>query len=174
MGNAMGFRNETEEPDFLKGLAAGVAAGLVASWAMEQFQGLWSLVSAQVQSRKPGRPAKPTTVKAADAVAERVVGHKVPKKHQKLAGEAVHYAMGAGSAAIYGVLAEVTPLVKVGEGTAFGAAVWLAADEASLPALGLTKSPAKIPVSTHVYALASHLVYGLVTEAARRAFRSIL
>ncbi len=69
------------------------------------------------------------------------------------------------------MLAEVAPGVTAGEGAAFGAAVWLIADEASVPALGLTKAPAQIPVSTHVYALASHLVYGVVAEAMRRAFR---
>ena len=110
-------------------------------------------------------------MKAADAISQRVVGHKVRKKHQKLAGEAVHYAMGGSSAAIYGALAEVAPMVTAGEGAAFGAVVWLAADEASLPALGLTKPPTKDPVSTHVYALASHLVYGLVTELVRRGVR---
>jgi len=158
----------------MKGLVAGVASGLIASFAMEQFQGLWSLVSKKLQDPKPGRPAKPATVKAADAIAQRVVGHKVRKKHQKLAGEAMHYAMGGASAAVYGVLAEVTPAVTAAEGMAFGAVVWLAADEASLPALGLTKPPTKIPMATHVYALASHLVYGAVTEAIRRGFRRVL
>lgn len=171
------FERETEsEPDLMKGLVAGLAAGLVASFVMEQFQALWAVTSRKLDldERKPGRKPKPATVKAADAIAERVVGHKVRKRHQRLAGEAVHYAMGGTSAAIYGMLAEVSPAVRAGEGTAFGAVVWLAADEASVPALGLTKSPTRIPMRTHLYALVSHLVYGAVTEAVRRAFRKIL
>lgn len=151
--------------------------GLVASAVMEQFQALWSFVSERLQdsdSEKSEQPAKPTTVKAADAISERVVGRKVRKKHQKLAGEAVHYAMGGASGAAYGILAEVLPAVKAADGAAFGAVVWLAADEATLPALGLTKTPDKIPASTHVYALASHLVYGVVTEAVRRCVRPVL
>lgn len=168
-------QNEADEPELAKGLVAGLVGGLVASLAMEQFQMLWSVVSRKLQSpRKSARAVKPATVKAADAISQRVVGHKVRKKHQKLAGEAVHYAMGGASAAIYGALAEVAPMVTAGEGTAFGAVVWLAADEASVPALGLTKPPTKIPMSTHVYALASHLVYGLMTEAIRRRMRSAL
>ncbi len=168
---------KTTAPDLAKGFVSGLLAGLFASFLMEQFQALWTVASEKLQApkpRKPGRKPKPTTVKAADAIALRVVGHKVRQKHQKLAGEAVHYAMGGTSAAIYGLLAEVAPAVRAGEGAAFGSAVWLLADEASLPALGLTKAPTKIPVSTHVYALASHVVYGVVTEAMRRAFRRAL
>ncbi|MGI8436829.1 MAG: DUF1440 domain-containing protein [Chthoniobacterales bacterium] len=165
------------EACLLKGLAAGAIGGLVASAVMEQFQALWSFVGERLQdskSEKSEKAAKPTTVKAADAITERVVGHKVRKKHQKLAGETVHYAMGGASGAAYGILAEIAPAVRAGDGAVFGAAVWLAADEATLPALGLTKSPAKIPTSTHVYALVSHLVYGVVTEAVRRCVRQAL
>ncbi len=170
--------NESE-PDLLKGLLAGVAGGLLASFLMEQFQALWTKVSAEAQEaitgEKPRKSqAKPTTVKAADAISKQVLGRKIPKKNQKLAGEAMHYAKGTTSAAIYGTLAEYAPFITVGEGAPFGAAVWLVADEASLPALGLSKTPDKIPVATHVYAFASHLVYGVVTEAIRRAVRSAL
>ena len=55
----------------------------------------------------------------------------------------------------------------------FGATVWLAADDITLPAVGLAEWPTEYPLSTHAYALASHLVYGLTTEAVRRAVRSI-
>ncbi len=167
-------RSKLDAPDLMKGLVVGVASGLIASFVMEQFQALWNLTSAKLidpKPRPPGRPAKPATVKAADVIAQRVVGRRVRKKNQKLAGEAVHYAMGGTSGAIYGMLAEVAPLVTAGEGTAFGAVVWLAADEATVPALGLTKAPNRIPMATHVYGLASHLVYGVVTEAVRRAIR---
>ncbi len=175
----MKWRAEAEEADLFKGLVAGVAGGLIASFAMEQFQALWMKVSEKLQETAVGEkprktPSKPTTVKAADAISKQIFGRKVPKKRQKLAGEAMHYAMGAVSGAVYGTLAECAPLVTVGEGTAFGAAVWVAADEASLPALGLSKAPTEIPLATHAYALASHLVYGAVTEVVRRAMRSAL
>ncbi len=171
-------RIEPSEPDLFKGLVAGVASGLLASLVMEQFQTLWTKVSEKVQEAEGDKPrksqAKPTTVKAADAISKQILGRKVPKKQQKLAGEAVHYAMGATSAAIYGTLAEFVPVVTAGQGLVFGTAVWLVADEASLPALGLSKPPTKNPLSTHVYAFASHLVYGAVTEAVRRALRKVL
>ena len=40
-----------------------------------------------------------------------------------------------------------------------------------MPALGLSKWPAEYPVSTHLYGLASHVVYGLTAELLRGAIR---
>ncbi|MFN2452708.1 MAG: DUF1440 domain-containing protein [Pyrinomonadaceae bacterium] len=83
-----------------------------------------------------------------------------------LVGGRLSPAMGATSGAIYGVTAELVPVVTVGAGIPFGAAVWLIADDAAVPALGLSKSPTEYPLSTHAYALASHFVYGLTTDIA--------
>jgi uncharacterized membrane protein YagU involved in acid resistance len=52
--------------------------------------------------------------------------------------------------------------------------VWLLADELAVPAAGLSKSPKEFPLTTHIYALASHLVYGWITETVRRAVRRAL
>jgi putative membrane protein len=75
---------------------------------------------------------------------------------------------------LYGALAEVTPQVTAAGGLPFGAGFWLLADEISVPLLGLSKGPTEYPVSTHVYALASHLVYGVTAELGRRAVRNVL
>jgi putative membrane protein len=71
-------------------------------------------------------------------------------------------------------MAEVAPQVTIGAGVPFGAVFWVLADEVTVPLLGLAKGPAAYPVSTHVYALASHLVYGLTAEFSRRAVRHVL
>lgn len=171
----MNDKTRSTEADLFKGLVAGVAGGLLASLVMEQFQALWTKIGAkaQGQSRAKSR-AKPTTVKAADVIAKQMTGRKIPKRNQAAAGEVVHYSMGTTSAAIYGTVAEFVPAVTVGEGLVFGAAVWLVADEATLPALGLSTRPDKTPLATHVYACVSHLVYGAVAEAVRRAVRRML
>ena len=75
---------------------------------------------------------------------------------------------------VYGAAAEVFPEVTAGAGLPYGAVVWLGADEGVVPLLGLSKAPNEYPVSTHAYALASHLVYGLTTEIVRRGVRNIL
>lgn len=172
--------------DVLKGLAAGVVGGLVASWVMDEFQAGWSKVSESLEaSQKSSKKKKqksqgsseeqePATVKAAEAISENVFDHRLTKAEKKIAGPAVHYAMGATSGAIYGVAAELVPFVTVGAGIPFGGAVWLIADDAALPALGLSKSPTEYPLSIHAYALASHLVYGLTTDVVRRALRSVM
>lgn len=176
------------EGNVLKGLAAGVIGGLVASAVMDEFQALWSKLSESLegssgeggskdeggQSQGGGEEQEPATVKAAEALSESVFGHELTKSEKEVAGPAVHYAMGAGSAAVYGVLAEFVPEVTAGAGLPFGTAVWLLADEAAVPALGLSKGPTEYPLSTHAYALASHFVYGLTTELVRRGVRGLL
>jgi putative membrane protein len=125
-------------------------------------------------TRRGGRKPDPATVKVANVISEKITGHKLPKDYKSMAGEAVHYGMGASSAAVYGVLAEVAPIVTAGGGVGFGTGVWLLADELAVPAAGLSKTPGEIPLTTHIYALASHLVYGWITETVRRAVRRAL
>jgi len=164
------------EIDIFKGLIAGVAGGLLASFLMEQFQAAWSAAAEAIVPRKKkgGRKSDPATVKAANLVAEKITGRKLPPDYKALGGEAVHYGMGASSAAVYGLLAEVAPVVTIGDGAAFGTSLWLLADELGVPAAGLSKSAREIPITTHLYALASHLVYGWITETVRQAVRRAL
>jgi hypothetical protein len=56
-------------------------------------------------------------------------------------------------------------------GVPFGAILFAGADEVALPALGLSDKPAAYPLSTHVYGLVSHAVYGVTTETVRRIVR---
>ena len=178
------------EGNVWKGIVAGLAGGLVASWTMNQFQAAWTRIqegsekSHGAQSMQPsegskgqGQDAKEqddATVKAAKIISEDVFGHELQESEKKPAGAAVHYAFGTVTGGLYGALAEVTPQVTSAAGIPFGAAFWLLADEISVPALGLSKGPTAYPVSTHVYALASHLVYGATAELSRRAVRHVL
>ena len=47
-------------------------------------------------------------------------------------------------------------------------------NEGAVPLLGLAKGPAEYPLSAHVYALASHLVFGVTAEFVRRTVRRAL
>lgn len=164
------------KPDLTKGLVAGVVSGLLASFLMEQFQSLWNKVSKELDSRRDESESKeePATVKAAQAISKGLTHQKIRSEHKAAAGEILHYTMGGTSGAIYGLAAELTPLATAGDGLAFGTSVWVAADNAVVPALGLANPPTKIPLSMHVYALSSHLVYGFITETVRRAIRAAL
>jgi hypothetical protein len=180
----------------VKGMAAGVAGGLVASLVMNQFQallgklmkgesrphGAQSLqqdlpdhgISCALQKRGSDDPEDNAAVRTGNAVSEFVFNHKLSKPEKEFAGAVAHYAMGAASGAIYGAATEVFPVAASGEGIPFGAAVWAIADEAVVPALGLSKPGTEYPLSIHVYALSSHLVYGLTTEIVRRNVRRVL
>jgi putative membrane protein len=173
------YLRTNDDADVMKGIIAGVAGGLLASLVMEQFQFVWNKASAAIwrasEEEKPkGRKPEPATVKAAQSISKAVFGKSLPKSRKRLAGEAVHYAVGTASAAVYGALSEAIPVATVGDGLVFGTAVWLLADEVTAPALGLSKAPSKYPLSTHAYALVSHLVYGWTTEMVRRAVRKAL
>ncbi len=172
-----------QERDVLKGLVAGLVGGLVASWTMNGFQALTTKLAKDMKSAQGGKKSQSSgekkegddaTVKAAQAISEGVFDHKLTKSEKQMAGPAVHYAFGTATGGFYGALAEVAPVVGVGAGLPFGAVFWLVADEAAVPALGLSKPPTEVPLSTHAYALASHFVYGLTTDLVRRAVRSAL
>ncbi|MEP6956993.1 MAG: hypothetical protein ABI883_09210, partial [Chthoniobacterales bacterium] len=108
------------EQDFVKGMIAGIAGGLLASFLMEQFQALWSRVAKELPQppQKSKMQEEPATVQAAEAISGAVLHAKIPQPKKAAAGAAVHYAMGASSGAIYGLAAELTPLVTLGEGLA--------------------------------------------------------
>lgn len=185
-----------------KGLVAGLAGGLVASWTMNQFQAAWTRAAAGfekshgAQSMQPSEGPNPNetndssealshseaekeqqddaTVETAKAISKGVFGHELKESEKQPAGAAVHYAFGTLTGGLYGAMAEVTPQVTAGVGLPFGAVFWLVADEVAVPLLGLAKAPTQYPVSTHVYALASHVVYGVTAELSRRAVRQVL
>jgi len=164
------------QPNVLKGLVAGAIGGLVASWVMNEFQYAWIKVTRSVSqpdesSSDDNSDSEPATVKAAEIVSEKIFDHQLAKDEKKLAAEAVHYATGGASAAVYGAFAELIPEVTSAAGIPFGTAVWLVVDDGAVPLLKLSKGPTEYPLSTHIYALASHFVYGITTEVVRSGLR---
>jgi putative membrane protein len=185
------------DADVMKGALAGFVGGLVASWAMNQFQSTLSRMMEGVekphgvQSLKPGggqegvremrrkpeadsEEQEDATEKIAVAISENVFGRELEKDEKETAGAVVHYAFGAAMGGVYGIAAEVAPEVSAVAGIPFGAVFWMAADELAVPLLGLAKPPTEYPLSTHAYSLASHLVYGLTTDVVRRVVRRAL
>jgi hypothetical protein len=194
--------NGGDDRDVWKGFAAGLIGGLVASWTMNRFQGVWSKLAKGIESwqdnqfqnvwgefadgvegshGKRGSQADlhpedqdDTTVRAASAVSEGLFGHKLTPSEKKVGGTAVHYVLGTGVGGLYGATAEIAPKVTALVGLPFGAVFWLVVDEGAVPLLGLSKGPTAYPPSTHVYALSSHFVYGLTAEVVRRAVRKAM
>jgi hypothetical protein len=179
-----------------KGLASGIIGGLAAAAVMNTFQALLSRQAGAeershgAQSLQQGSPRQgvglelraegrddesdDATERLANAVSLKVLHRELTPREKEVAGTAFHYAMGATSGALYGAVAEIAPGATTGAGLPFGAAVWLVADEAIVPAAGLSKSPSEYPLSIHAYSFASHLVFGLTAEVVRRAARKAL
>jgi putative membrane protein len=189
-----------QERNLAKGLVAGVVGGLAASWVMSNFQTFWSEVSSAIQEQKKkqqaqqaaahkdsqesgqrdeeseggGEQQEPATLKAAEALSHSLRRRDLTQKEKQIAGPLMHYAMGTLTGAMYGVVREAEPELPAGEGLLFGGTVWMVADNIAVPALGLSKPPIQYPISTHMYALASHLVYGFTAELVRRIVRKAL
>ncbi len=127
-----------------------------------------------MKDQKSERREEPATIKAARAIVEKGLHRKLPDKRKELAGEIVHYAFGTLNGAIYGALAERKPMASSLGGALFGAALFLLADETLVPALGWSRPPNKAPASSHLYGLASHLIYGAAANTVRHAVRAAL
>ena len=172
-----------------QGLVAGAIGGLVASWAMEQVQARFSQATGdgldaapRQRSREPAVPARsqdeaggqtdPARVETAGAAVMSTVGRHLAPVEQ--AGSLLHYGFGTAVGAVYGVLVETRPeLTRLG-GIPFGLGVWASADEVGVAAAGISAPPWNRPMRAHTYSLLSHAVYGLTTEAVRKAVRARL
>src|SRR5205085_5275292 len=93
-----------KQPKIWRGILVGLIAGLAASWAMDRFQDVWIAVSQPDDSKKKEDQAHvleddadsqdDATVKAASAISEGLFEHKLTKGEKKIAGPAIHYAVG--------------------------------------------------------------------------------
>ncbi len=166
-----------------KGLIAGLIGGLGGSLAMAAFQGAWSLAVDPSQEpakhdvagdAAPDSGSTPSTVLTANALSRAAIGRDVPARHAEAAGRAFHLAFGTGLGGCYGVLVEYQALASAGAGIPFGILQVPFADEWLVPALNLSGSPSRAPVSAHLRTFAAHAVFGLATEWTRRAVRARL
>src|SRR4029078_7821308 len=120
------MQHNNGDASVLKGLVAGLAGGLVASWTMNQFQAAWTRIAEGsdkphgAQSMQPsegskgdGQDAKEqdddATVKAATAISEGVFGPALQESEKRQAGASTHYAFVTDTFGLYGALAEVVP-----------------------------------------------------------------
>jgi hypothetical protein len=166
-------------------MLAGLIAGLAGTWAMSEFQGLWSRAvdgrepqsaggrhdARDWQERSEGQNANEL---AAQTVATYAAGRPLTRRELTVAAPAVHYTFGATVSALYGGLAETSPRATAGAGLAYGTAVWAAADEVAMPLFGLATRDQPYPVEAHLQSFASHVVFGVTTELVRRGVRAAL
>ena len=172
------------EKHLVRGILAGVAGGLVASWVMNEFMaGPGSSLTEALNTPEENARAhqqdpeaqQDATMKAADVITETVTGGRhLTWEQQKVGGPLVHYTFGALMGGVYGGLAEVSDLFTSGFGTGFGSALFAGADLFAVTAFHLGPPATETPAHTLATPYAAHLVYGATTELVRRAVRLVL
>ncbi len=147
--------------------AKGALAGVAATWVMGKATSyLYEQESKAAREQEDQvRGGKTAYGTAAEKVAA-AAGQELSEDERKKYGSAIHWALGAGTGAVYGVLRRRVPGADWGNGLLFGAAFWALVDEGANSALGLTPGPSEFPWQTHARGLAGHLVFGLVADAA--------
>lgn len=166
------------------GALAGAVAGLAGSWAMVRFNHViggggfrpGDAHSHRRQAATPNDtdgtfPDEPASMQVASTVAAPVIGRPLNEEEKEVGGPIMHYLFGAFMGAMYGAAAETQPSTTAGAGVPFGTAVWLAAGEIGVPLAGLSAPPTNYPLSRHLAALGSHVVFGLTVEGVRRVLR---
>jgi uncharacterized membrane protein YagU involved in acid resistance len=151
------------------GLAAGAASGIVGSWVMTQFHvsmyGRGVTGTREPQSHRPVEGDDDAATLTADAVAQTATGRSLGEAGKRIGGPLVHYAFGTSVGMIYGAALARALTLRHGYGVAFGLLVWIVADEALLPVLGLARGPRAYPAAVHLEMLAAHVVFGIVTHS---------
>ncbi|MDE1154262.1 MAG: DUF1440 domain-containing protein [Acidobacteriaceae bacterium] len=144
-----------------KGLVAGAVAGLVATAAKTAAEKLYP-------PRIYGEPEPP------EEFADKLAGHELEGEQKLLASEAVHWSFGASAGAAYGAVAEFYPAATSKHGASFGLVLMSLTHESALPMMGLSAPPSGQSARERRSEMATHLVFGVVTEAIRSFVRKRL
>ena len=151
--------------DVVRGMLAGMVGGLVGSCAMVLYM---EVVSKAVNGDRPPQGDN-VTAKVADLTMRKMTGEEPSEQAKQTGGAIVHYGFGTIVGAVYGAAVEYLPWASVGFGALYGTTLFVVADEFSLPRLELAHWPADESALDQLGHLGAHLVYGMATEAARRA-----
>lgn len=154
----------------LASVIGGLVGGLLGAGVMSAGHALVTSLTGKDAPPPASTPEEEdSTVKVATRVSEIVRGRPLGEAEKPLAGHLVHYGFGGAMGLLYGVASVATPIVTLGTGTAFGAAVWLGAHAIVVPALGLARSPLRQPLGKEALELVLHLAYGLTVGLVHRA-----
>ncbi len=144
-------------------IVAGALAGAAAVWIVDKMQ--LNMTHAAVTRDQPAG-VDPAHAMAAKAAAQ--TGADIGPAHDNNFGHTVHYGVGAGLGALYGLLRGMAPGVATGRGALYGLAAFLLADEIGTPALGLAKNPLHYPARDHARGALAHTVFGVITDLGTR------
>jgi putative membrane protein len=167
----------------LAGLAAGLIGGVVATWILDNYQrgaleatrqaeraaGADPVVSKQQEAAIEGQERAHAEV--AGHVAEAVAGTPLSSTQRRQAAPLVHYGVGALAGGVYGISAELIPMVRSGYGTGYASLLFLGGPQLLVPWFNLGPAPDQTPAAVQAGGLSAHLVYGVTLETVRRILR---
>jgi putative membrane protein len=159
--------------------ALGAGAGLIASWVMSlAYKPIMGAGDDETlrREKEAAEGLPPATIRAAQVAAEKV-GRPLPDDRgaQALGGKIIHYVYGTLWGAAFALAARTfAPRAPLAAGLGFGVVLWVLSDEMLVPLFKLSHPPTRYPATSHAKGLASHLVYGVATDAAWRLARAPL
>ncbi|MFW6201931.1 MAG: DUF1440 domain-containing protein, partial [Gemmatimonadota bacterium] len=142
-------------------IARGAIAGAAATWLMGRVTTyLYEKENPSARRREDSARGGRTSYETAAEKAAHALGFRLSERARRASGSGIHWALGIGTGALYGLLRRRFRGVDWARGLGFGAAFWLLMDEALVPAAGLTSGPLTFPWQTHARGLAGHIAYG--------------
>ncbi|MDV6375825.1 DUF1440 domain-containing protein [Deinococcus arenicola] len=176
--------HHAKRPQPLRGILVGAVAGMAGAYlksaAEPPLQTLTEHYFPPTNAEKLMIGADPTgridhmpPAEMIEAAAQ-ATGHEISKGQKLAAQQMVHYTLGAGLGAAYGLLAEYQPAVTRGAGVPAGAVMYVLTHGSAVPATGFQNPPWKLPLSAVLWEAGSHLVFGLGVELGRRALMALL
>ena len=154
-------RYHTAPPSVAKVILIGFIGGLIASGAKSICELIAPPRAEGVQSPLGN---------ALDAMSMAVTGEPMGEGLKSIGEPALHFLFGAGAGAVYALIERKLPLIRAGYGVLFGIVFWLLLHEIALPLMGLSPTPAQMTLWEQGNELVTHIVFGVVLEAVRRAF----
>jgi putative membrane protein len=151
----------TRERSILKGALAGMVGGLAGA-------GVKVIAEKLFPPRVAGQTPPPVVL------AEQVAGRPLPPAQQTAAMHSIHWGFGAVAGAIYGAAIEMEPSIGAWKGAAFGLTLNKLTHETLLPRMGLSAEKEEQPAQERISEWVTHAVYGIFTEAVRKAVRKSL
>ncbi len=144
-----------------RGLLAGTLGGIAGAFAMDIFQHhVWKL--------RGGTEEDEINQNLASAISRRMSHRPLSRGARQRAASIVHYLVGSGMGAAYGVAKPFVPRLGSGAGVPLGIGLWLIADEFAAPAMGLAarRRSSWLRWSNE---LAAHVLYAATLDAVSRA-----
>jgi putative membrane protein len=161
MSESHELKETTRGQSLAKGLLAGLIGGLVATAAKTLAEKIYP-------PRTHGEPEPP------EVLVEKLAGDELVSTKKQFATGAIYWGFGALTGAAYGAVVEYYPPTSAKDGAGFGMALSSLTHDTVLPAMGLAADPEEQTARERTSEMATHVVYGVVTETVRRLVRRML